>query len=409
MDILDPVTKESIPTPSPNPQSKQEDPSSTIDPVDTTTIDDETSKLNSKTEETMEKLEQEIEHAYESIEHKFQDLWSIASNNLQERYNLEEHKKNLINQLNSTKEGLNSKAANINISENLKSIEDQVRNLNLKDIQSTDIVNKANTALDFVDSKLEAIENQAGKYFSSFGSFFSNVISINPGSSSSSSSSAQEIETARASQDNEDEKVLFNSNLNNYNNYGTTRYDNDLFKLHTTQQSFLNSELDTEEDFHNFNVDDKTNEISNLLEKYPSTLKKTMNELVPVQLSYTVFWYRYFKQEAHLKELEEKRQQLLQRDHSKDTKTDEDEFTWSDDDDEEETDEVEESETEKSKEKSKAKPKSTPIEVEPTETRDKTPPTKALPEEDSKKTPPSKGSTEEERETADEDEDDDWE
>ena len=57
----------------------------------------------------------------------------------------------------------------------------------------------------------------------------------------------------------------------------------------------------------------KTKEISDLLEKYSTTLTKTMNELVPVKIAYNLFWYRYFKQENKLKEHERKEKNYCKR------------------------------------------------------------------------------------------------
>ena len=51
--------------------------------------------------------------------------------------------------------------------------------------------------------------------------------------------------------------MLFNSSLNQYNNYGTTRYDTDLLKLHTTEEFYLSDELDDENEIKNFNADEK--------------------------------------------------------------------------------------------------------------------------------------------------------
>lgn len=84
-------------------------------------------------------------------------------------------------------------------------------------------------------------------------------------------------------------------------------------KLHTTEEFYLSDELDDENEIKNFNADEKTKEISDLLEKYSTTLTKTMNELVPVKIAYNLFWYRYFKQENKLKEHEKKRKELLQK------------------------------------------------------------------------------------------------
>ena len=71
--------------------------------------------------------------------------------------------------------------------------------------------------------------------------------------------------------------------------------------------------MDVKDEIESFNADSKTKEISGLLEKYPNTLTKTMNDLVPLKISYNLFWYRYFKNDDKLKEQEKKRKELLER------------------------------------------------------------------------------------------------
>ena len=71
--------------------------------------------------------------------------------------------------------------------------------------------------------------------------------------------------------------------------------------------------MDVKDEIESFNADNKTKEISGLLEKYPNTLTKTMNDLVPLKISYNLFWYRYFKNDDKLKEQEKKRKELLER------------------------------------------------------------------------------------------------
>lgn len=68
--------------------------------------------------------------------------------------------------------------------------------------------------------------------------------------------------------------MLFNSSLNQFNNYGTTRYDTDLLKLHTSEEFYLSNELDNENEIKHFNADEKTKEISDLLKSIPLHLPK---------------------------------------------------------------------------------------------------------------------------------------
>lgn len=281
---------------------------------------------DNKTEETVQKLELEINNMYNALESKFLDLWSNASKNasdLQAKYKLDERKEQLLGQLNSARESLKNNNT-LNVTENLASIEEQIKKVQLPAVK-VDIKNlleQANTALDVLDSKLEIVENQAGKYVSSFASFLSNMISVTP------EAPVNEKETLFAS----------SSGINTHENYGTSRYETDFYKLHTTESYYLTEELDDKAEAEKYSADSKTKEISELLEQYPQTLTKLMNEIVPVKVSYNLFWYRYFKNEDKLKESEKKRKELLEKKGSQASANDDDEeFTWDDDEEDEET------------------------------------------------------------------------
>ncbi|KAK6454773.1 uncharacterized protein RJT20DRAFT_51963 [Scheffersomyces xylosifermentans] len=279
-----------------------------------------------QTEEKVQKLESEIDRAYTLVESKFQDLWASASKNttdLQEKYKLDEVKQSLLTQLNSAKESLSANNT-LNVSENLASIEEQLKKVKLPEVK-VDLKNlqsQANSALDTLDSKLEIVEQQAGKIASSFASFFTNIIAVAP-------------ETPET---NEKETLFSSPGINNHENYGNSRYENDLYKLHTTESYYVSPDLD-DKDGEKYDADTQTKEIAELLEKYPTTLTKLMNEIVPVKVSYNLFWYRYFKNSDKLKESEKKRKELLMRkENSQNTNNgdDEEEFTWDDDEEEEE-------------------------------------------------------------------------
>ncbi|KAK6891606.1 Protein DOS2 [Candida tropicalis] len=361
MDYIDPVTTQSS-----NPTT------------DSTVVGDKTDEKNPvqhdaatvKTEETIEKLESEIDKAYGLVETKFQELWSNASKNV-EKIKIEEQKQKLIEQLNNTRKALNDKTNELHVQESLKKIED-----NLKQVSLDDFTKSANKALDLLDSKLEIVENEASKYFGNFTSFLSSIVSVNP---------------VNEDEGNGKKEVVFNSSLNQFNNYGTTRYETDLLNLHTTESFYLNEELDVKDEIESFNADNKTKEISGLLEKYPNTLTKTMNDLVPLKISYNLFWYRYFKNDDKLKEQEKKRKELLEKkdtsktDGNQENDDDEEEFTWDDDEEEEEEEQVEEKPV--VSKKSSSKKEST---------------------NDKKKKQGSDGEEEEEEEE-DDDDDDDWE
>lgn len=288
-----------------------------------------------KTEQNIHQLEQEITNAYDAVEKRFGDLWSSASKNaddLQQKYHLEQRKNEVLKQLNSAKANINDKAK---VSDHLaqfelqfKSLKDQVHlsEMSFPEIDFQKLNEQTSSYLDSLDNRLEQVEKQAGKYVNQFASFLSGMVSVNNGDSSTEQTFTDEKE------------LQFPSSLRSAANYGTSRYDSELFKLHTSPEMFLNDKLDEETELKAFNVEDKTETISELLEKYDATLRKVMNEIVPVKISYPAFWYRYFKLEADLKLQDEKRRKLLQTKKQKTGAEDEEEeedFTWDDDEDEE--------------------------------------------------------------------------
>ncbi|CAO3666650.1 unnamed protein product [Umbelopsis vinacea] len=60
-----------------------------------------------------------------------------------------------------------------------------------------------------------------------------------------------------------------------------------------------------------FSVEEYTDEIAKLLEEYPE-LRQTMDELVPIQVSYHDFWLRYFYRVWKIDQEDEKRRQIVQ-------------------------------------------------------------------------------------------------
>jgi hypothetical protein len=71
-----------------------------------------------------------------------------------------------------------------------------------------------------------------------------------------------------------------------------------LAKINTSQDIYLNEPIEKDQKLYNtfisgFHIDEYKDEMSQLLEKNPN-LKETMNRLVPVQVTYNVFWKRYF-------------------------------------------------------------------------------------------------------------------
>lgn len=304
----------------------------------------------SQTQNAIHRLEDDIDSAYSAIESKFSSLWANASQgalDLQEKMKLEERKQSLIDQVSKAKENINNSRLvqeNIqSVEKQLKEISEQVKSLETK-VPVNTISSQANRALDSLDSKLEIVENQAGKLVSLFTSFFSSIVSID----SPKEESIKELET------------IFSSPGIPGAAYSSSRYDTDLFKLHTSEHFYLNGNV---EDNHDVAIDGKTEEISSLLKQYPDTLEQLMNRLVPVEILYKKFWSRYFVQEQRLRENERSRKELLSKDElnsgadlSKDfEEDDEEDFTWDDDDDDEEEEAAEEGEDDGQEEAAKEK------------------------------------------------------
>lgn len=269
-----------------------------IDPVDTPS--------NNKTNEAVTKLEDDIGHAYDEVEKRVASLWLTASKNageIQEKLRLDERRKELGDQLAKARESIGSEDTIKTIEKQLGDMGGQLKALEKsleKRVNLQSITTQASSALDTLDLKLELVEKQAGKYVSLFASFFSNIISVEP-----------------EPEHKKEPETLFSSEA-----YGTSRYDTDLFKLHTSEGTFL-EQVDGDGEF---DVEAKTSEVSALLAKYPDTLEKLMNELVPVKVSYNLFWARYFIAEDKLKRSEQQRRELLKKD-------DDEGFDWDDDDD----------------------------------------------------------------------------
>ncbi|EDK45482.1 conserved hypothetical protein [Lodderomyces elongisporus NRRL YB-4239] len=443
MNMADPIpTETDIVEPKPTPAVKEtkaelekdakeiEKEKEKLEPIESSGNSDNTSEngskgdidVNARTEKTIEALENEIDKAYTLVESKFQELWKETTVNaqvLQDKYNVDEYKESLFKQLNSMKANLADNQNLKSVTENLKSFEVQLKEMKLEDkFRIKEIANTADHALDVLDSKLEIVEKEASKYISSFSSFFSSIVTI-------------KSDTPPPEQtEGKTRELLFSSNPHDYAHYGTTRYDNDLFKLHTMQTYYLDEGNDDnqEDGFKQFNVDLKTNDIEALLKKYPNTLTNTMNDLVPVKVSYNKFWYRYFKHDNKLKEMERQRKELLAKEKSEkkrgdknnintnddgdeegEEEDDEDNFNWDDDDEEEEDDDdggKEASLAEASvKEKAERKKSGISIKDKPdiknTEQNDSDQPESAETEDT--------GDENEEKDDEEEEDDDDWE
>lgn len=327
MEFVEPETKES------------ETPTPAIAPQDAET--------NRKTEEAVEKLEDEIDKAYSAVE----TWWSQTLSKLQ----IDQHKQEILDHLAKAKANISNKAA---ASESLNAIEDKLKSLSVPDnvrtqfetlnanvkqvdlkkplealeaVKLDDVKRSANSALDALDSQLEKVENAAGAVASSFFSYFSNIVSVQPGGETT-EKAAETTETKIVQSPKDDATLSFVKDKN----YGSSRLDNDLYKLHTSEESYIGELSETEQKaIALFDVDSKTQEVSELLEKYPNTLDRMMNSLVPVKIAYNVFWFRYFTEEKKIRDADKKRQELLEKPATGAAgggDDDDDDFTWDDDD-----------------------------------------------------------------------------
>lgn len=288
MEFIDPVVAEEVPT---------------------NEIKSNDNKSEGKTEQAVHQLEDEIDKAYGLVEQKLSSFWLSASKNageLQDKYHLEDRKNDILKQLNAARENIDDKAK---VSEHLaqfetqfKSLSDQAKELNLELIDLKKLSGQASVYMESLDSKLEIVENKAGEYAGKFASFLTGLVSV-------------------TNDDSKTEQTYKKKSSPFPLEYGSSRYETDLYKLHTSPDQFL----DAEEGDGKL-IDGKTEEIAQLLAKYEK-LTNLMNELVPVKISYNSFWTRYFNLQDELKQQDENRKKLLD-------KEDEEDFTWSDDEDE---------------------------------------------------------------------------
>jgi BSD domain len=93
----------------------------------------------------------------------------------------------------------------------------------------------------------------------------------------------------------------------------TTRFDAQLHVIHSSFDSFTKDPISDEwPNFGDgFKSDEKTEDISNDLSKYPD-LRRAMEELVPEKVDYQDFWCRYYFLRLVIQTEEQKRKELLQ-------------------------------------------------------------------------------------------------
>lgn len=122
--------------------------------------------------------------------------------------------------------------------------------------------------------------------------------------------------------------------------YSATRKDALIAKMQTNDNTYLQEPELSKKDYDqekkildtfnsSFNSEEYTDEIAQLLNDYPN-LRETMDRLVPVQVSYTLFWQRYFYHAWKIDQDEQKRQLIVQ--GAQEEEDDEADFKWDSDD-----------------------------------------------------------------------------
>lgn len=116
----------------------------------------------------------------------------------------------------------------------------------------------------------------------------------------------------------------------------TTRFDAQLHVIHSSLDSYMRDPISGEwaKFKSDFNVKDKTDDISKDLEQYPE-LRRAMELLVPEKVEYPDFWCRYYFLRLVIETEERKRKELLQ--GASTGNLDQEEMTWGEDSDEEDT------------------------------------------------------------------------
>ncbi|KAI1498765.1 hypothetical protein F5X99DRAFT_392137 [Biscogniauxia marginata] len=177
---------------------------------------------------------------------------------------------------------------------------------------------------------LQRAEDAADEALLKFGSnvrdFFKDAIIVRP---STESGEGQENTHSFESKDNSGKRVIH-----------TSRYDAQLHVLHSTEKSFTEDPATGEFAAwaKDFDVDDKTEDISDDLAKYPE-LRANMEKLVPDKVPYAEFWTRYYFLRHTVDTAEARRRDLLK------AASTEEEIGWGEEsDDSEESEESEESE-----------------------------------------------------------------
>ncbi|CCE62431.1 hypothetical protein TPHA_0C02780 [Tetrapisispora phaffii CBS 4417] len=199
---------------------------------------------------------------------------------------------------------------------------------------NTDVTDKAQEYLKSLDSNLQNAEEVASNYWKK-------VSSNNFWSSMSNSLSSQLDKVVKIKDD-----VVRNTMKSDNNTSKNTssllhvagnRTEAELRELSNNEKLYTDNKLELEE---SFNVDQKTDEISKLLET-DKDIAKLMNKLVPTDVTYKDFWNIYFVNKQQIKEREDRRKKLLEAEKKYEEEHD-DVGGWDDDEDDEEDNELEE-------------------------------------------------------------------
>lgn len=353
-------------------------------------------ELNKKTEESFQKLEDEISKTYTAIESKA-SVWGASFSSFISNLNVAE----VITETKKQVENLHIddklQETRKNISKNFDSIQKKIvseeRSQKSKNMLNL-LSQKTNAYLDDLDKDLEEVENAAGAYVSKFGQFLKDTIAV------------ERPDDADELIDEKDGALLFNvgGTGTSNSNFSANRTEAQLYTLHTSPELYLTNDSDAkfEEFKSHFNVESKTDDITELLKKN-ANLQKLSTQLVPAQVKYAEFWTRYFYMHQKILQQESNRKKLLNQKQSSAIKED---LDWDDDEDDENA--KDESEESKKHENSASSSDGTyelnSINSSTIEVNKKTKETN----DTTKKSVETKEEQEEEKEEED-DEDDDWE
>lgn len=190
---------------------------------------------------------------------------------------------------------------------------------------------RAQVYIDELDRDLEKMENAAGSYILRLGkdvrSILKDAVTVDaPDHNCRQLSDSESGEDAPA-------EILFNVPEGLRNQIYSTRLDAQLHALHTSKEPFLTTseESDYQKFKESFDINAQTEQIACDLEKYPK-LRILMESLIPDQVSYEIFWTKYYYMRKQIAEQELRRKQLLQQAAS----GAEQDINWDDDEEEEE-------------------------------------------------------------------------